>query len=153
MSATAEKSEEKKKGGLPMPIIIGVVAVLIGLFLGKSVLGGSKAEAKDKKKVVQEAGPTLALDEFLVNLTGGNDHYLRTTISLGLRKETKEEEMKEKTALLRDSILTVLRSKKLTDLTKENSSEKLKEELKKSMNDALGDDIIQKVYFTAFATQ
>ena len=175
MSAKAEKTEtsdksEKSEGGkkkLPLSLIIGVVVLIIGMFIGKAVLGGSKKDTKAEKLVKQEVGLSLPLDEFLVNLNGGGDHYLRAQISLGLRKGMTEEEGKEHVAPMRDAILSVLSAKSLAQITKPKDREALKEEIKTTINASMsegnekdkgkdgkeGKETVVKVYFTAFATQ
>lgn len=153
MSGTAEK--EKKAGKKPLPLIIGVVALLVILFMGKSVLGGSKHDGKDdkKKKESHEVGISVPLDEFMVNLTGGGDHYLRTTIALGMTKGVTKESADEHIAPMRDAILTVLNAKTLNDVVTQKGREGLKDEIKEKVNKALDDELVQKVYFTTFATQ
>jgi flagellar basal body-associated protein FliL len=84
-SAKASQGKASKKVQM-IPIIIGVVLLIVGLLVGKTVLGGTKKAADKKAKA--EVGISLPLDEFLVNLTGGGDHYLRTTIALGLKKRS-----------------------------------------------------------------
>ena len=179
MSAKAEKTEEKgegaKKKKLPLPMIIGVVVLVVALLVGKSVMGGGKKHKPKKEKVKQEMGISLPLDEFLVNLNGSGDHYLRAQISLGLKKGMTEEQGKEEAAPMRDAILSVLSTKTLAEVAKPKDREDLKEELKKKINAALeaaepkdkdkdedadekdpkegGKETVLKVYFTAFATQ
>lgn len=149
---TTEKSSGNKKK-LPIMIIAGVVVLVLVLFLAKGMLGGSKADAKEKKKESHQVGISFALDEFLVNLSGSGDHYLRASISLGMKKGQTEEKLKEHTALMRDAILSVLTSKTKKELAEAREREELKEELKKRINEALGEEQVVKVYFTSFATQ
>ena len=172
MSAKAkEPAAEGGKKKLPLPMIIGVVAVLIALFVGKTVLGGGKKHKAKKAKPKQEMGISLPLDEFMVNLNGGGEHYLRAQIALGLKKGLTEEQGKEQSAPMRDAILSVLSTKTLAEVAKPKDREELKEELKKKVNEALeaaepkkdkdedaddaegGGETVLKVYFTAFATQ
>ncbi len=148
MSGQAKAAGAKKN---LMPIIIGVVLLIVGLVVGKSVFGGAKP-AKDKDKKV-EVGVSLPLEEFLVNLDGGGDHYLRTTISLGLKKGVTEEEAKEHVAPIRDAVLSVISTKSLSELSKAKNKEAMKDEIRKKINDAIGDELVVKVYFTAMATQ
>jgi flagellar FliL protein len=149
--ATKEATESKKKK-LPIPIIAGVVVLLLVLFFAKGMLGGHKSDAKEKKKEAK-VGISLSLDEFLVNLSGGGDHYLRATISLGMAEGVAEEKAKEHVAPMRDAILAVLSAKTLKDLSSAKGRDDLKEELKAKINAASGEDQVVKVYFTAFATQ
>lgn len=152
MSANPESGGGKKRSMLP--IIIGVVALVVVLFVGKGVLGGSAAESKKKAgKTAAELGTTLQLDEFLVNLKGSGDHYLRTTIALGMRKGMKEEEIKEHVPAMRDAILMILSSKTLKDLADPTARDDLKEEMVTRINEEADEENVVKVFFTAFTTQ
>ena len=172
MSAKAEQTEKAEakdtkdvaaggKKKLPLPLIIGVVVLILGLFIGKAVLGSGKKDAKAGKQAKQEVGVSLPFDEFLVNLNGGGDHYLRAQISLGLRKGMTEDEGKEHVAPMRDAILSVLSAKTLAQITKPKDREILKDEIKTKINAIMseekekekGKEMVVKVYFTAFATQ
>lgn len=151
---TKEKPNLNKfKQNLPL-IITAIVAVLALTLLGFKMMGGNKPkENADKKQGQSEVGITLPLEEFLVNLNGGNDHYLRTVVALGLKKGITEEQFKEHIAPTRDAIITVLSSQAMKDLTNAKRREALKEEVRKKVNDALGEELVAKIYFTSFATQ
>jgi len=150
-----KKSGEKKNGNMPLMVIIGIVLILNVLMVGKIYLGGNggKDAAKPQAKQVEEVGPKMALDEFLVNLTGSSDHYLKVTVALGLKKDETEEKLKDDVAPIRDVIVSVLSSKPAEDLATTEGKERLKLELKDRINKELGSDKIVKVYFTSFATQ
>ncbi len=154
MSAKVEKTEIAGKSGANKSIImiVGVVVLVVVLIVGKVFLGGAKAADKNKK-AEQEVGISFPLEEFMVNLSGGGDHYLRTNIALGLKKGLTEEQMKEHTSALRDTVLTVLSDKTLKDLATSKSRENLKSIVKDKINKELGEDDVVKVYFTTFATQ
>ena len=152
----SEKKAEGGKKGLPLPmIIIAVVAVIamVGTFvIGKSV--AAKGTTPEKKKV--EKGPIMTLDEFLVNLADpSGDHFLKVTVGIELNKEKGKtpESLKEQVAPIRDAVLTSLTSKTRDEVTPIAGREKLKAEIKKKINEALGEDDVQNVYFTNFVTQ
>ena len=160
MSQSAKKAApdkgEKKSPNL-MPIMMGVVLVLVLVIGAKVFLGGSKASAKEVTKKV-EVGVTLPLDEFLVNLNGTGEHYLKTTLALGLKKGLTEEQVKEHIPAMRDAILSTLGTKSLKELGEMKARDAIKEEIKDKVNEAVGEepatkDAVVKVYFTAFATQ
>ena len=171
MSAKAQDTSGAKKKKLPMPMIIGVIVLAVALFFGKGMLGAnpdtkakksrkSKSSSKEDSKSKHdddediEVGSSLALDEFLVNLTGNGDHYLRTTLALGLRKGLTEEKAKEHIPAVRDAILTVLSTKTLKELSHPKGRDELKSELVEKINETAEDEpICGKIYFTAFATQ
>lgn len=156
-----KKAEEKKddagggKKGPPMMVIMAVFAVVV---LGAAFFMVQKASAKQKggdvKKV--EKGPVLSMDEFLVNLADpGSDHFLKVTVGLELDKAKGKtpESLKEDTPLIRDAVLSSLSSKTRDQIAPESGREKLKAEIKKKVNAALGEDDVQGVYFTNFVTQ
>ena len=153
-----EKKEEAaggKKKGPPLMVIMAVFAVVV---LGAAFFMVQKANAKQKgggvKKV--EKGPVLSLDEFLVNLADpSGDHLLKVTVGLELDKSKGKtpEAMKEDTPLIRDAVLSSLSSKTRDQLALEAGREKLKAEIKKKVNAALGEEDVQGVYFTNFVTQ
>ena len=147
-----EPAAGKKK---PMALIGGVIGIVVLL---AAFLVGQKVSAKSHpaKPAKVEAGPVMPLDEFLVNLADpGGDHFLKITVNLGLSKEKGKtaEGLKEQTAEIRDAVLTTLGNKNRDDITPVKGREKLKTDIKKAVNSALGEDDVQDVYFTNFVTQ
>lgn len=151
--AEVEAVAGKKKP--PMMIIMAVFAVVV---LGAAFFMVQKASAKQKGPQVKkvEKGPVLTMDEYLVNLAdAGNDHFLKVTVGLELDKAKGKtpESLKEDTPLIRDAVLSSLSCKTRDQLGPELGREKLKAEIKKRVNEALGEDDVQGVYFTNFVTQ
>ena len=151
--AEAEEAVGKKKP--PMMIIIAVFAVVV---LGAAFFVVQKASAKQKGAAVKkvEKGPVMTLDEFLVNLSDpGNDHFLKVTVGLELDKSKGKtaESLKEDTPLIRDAVLSSLSSKTRDQIGPEGGRGKLKAEIKKRVNEALGEDDVQGIYFTNFVMQ
>jgi flagellar protein FliL len=186
MSAKAQNTgEAPKKKKLPLPIIIGVVVLALALFFGKGMLGAKPAEKTKKSKKSKsskaskehgkedskghsdeeseeeeeeeiEVGHALTLEEFLVNLSGGGDHYLRATLAVGLRKGLTEEKAKEHVPAIRDAILTTMSAKTLKELSTPKGREGLKKDLIEKINELAEEEeepLVGKIYFTAFATQ
>jgi flagellar protein FliL len=158
----AEKNDKKKtadeaapKNKMPMIAIlvaVMVVAMVATFIVGKQVSANSKT---DVKKPV-EHGPILPLDEFLVNLADpSGDHFLKVTVNLGLSKAKGKtpETLKEQVPMIRDAILTALGSQTRDDVSSLPGRDKLKDEIKKKVNAALGEDDVEDVYFTNFVTQ
>lgn len=156
----ADKSEKKDAaaGGKKKPPMMIIMAVFAVIMLGVAFMVVQKASAKQKggeaKKV--EKGPVMSLDEFLVNLSDpGSDHFLKVSVCLELEKAKGKsaEGLKEQTPAIRDAILTALSSQSRDAVTPMKGREKLKAEIKKNVNAALGEDDVQSVYFTNFVTQ
>jgi flagellar FliL protein len=112
---------------------------------------GKHDEAEEEEQVPVEVGHAMPMEEFLVNLTGNGDHYLRTTIALGLRKGLTEEKAKEHVAAMRDAILTVLSEKTLKDLSNTKGRDKLKEQLIEKVNEAVGGEELAGAVIGPFA--
>lgn len=149
----AEKKKKKKKG-VPLLLIVGIVLVLSVLMVAKIFMGGARGKdgAKVEKKE-ETVGVKMSLEEFLVNLGGSNEHYLKTTLALGLKKGETEEKLKDEVAPIRDTILGVLTTKQPEELATESGKQKLKREIVEKINKELGGTKVLKVYFLSFATQ
>ena len=179
MSAKAEeKKEEGGKKKKPLPMIIGIVVLVIALFVGKTVMA-SKKDGKDSKKSKsskshkhddeesdgkkskkeksdEKVGHSLQLDEFLVNLNGGGEHYLKASLALGLKEGMTEEKAKELVPMARDIIISALAEKSMKDLSSAEGRTKLKDDLLEKINEEAGEEAAEpvvKIYITAFATQ
>ncbi len=156
----AEKTEKKEEpaGGKKKPPMMIIMAVFAVVVLGAAFFmvqkAGAKSKAPEVKKV--EKGPVLTLDEFLVNLAdAGSDHFLKVTVGLELDKAKGKtpEALKDDTPLIRDAVLSSLSSKTRDEIGPQPGRDKLKLEIKKKVNEALGEDDVQGVYFTNFVTQ
>ncbi|MBV9850307.1 MAG: flagellar basal body-associated FliL family protein [Armatimonadetes bacterium] len=149
----AKGAEKKKPPIIIIASVIAVVAILGGFVVGKQVSAKSKDGAAVKKV---EPGPVMPLDEFLVNLADpGGDHFLKVTVNLELDKDKGKtpESLKEQVAPIRDAVLTALCSKTRDEITPLAGRDKLKAEIKKNVNAALGESDVSGVYFINFVTQ
>src|SRR5579871_2378947 len=95
---------DKKHSNMPLFVVIGIVLILNLLMVGKIFLGGGGVAkgAANKPEQKEEVGPIIPLEEFLVNLAGNSDHYLKVTVALGLKKDLTEDKVKEDIAPIRD---------------------------------------------------
>ncbi len=120
----------KKKGKLPV-IIIMLVVLLGGGFFGMKMKGGG-----DKKKPEIKLGEMHEIEEFLVNLSNPTD-YLHLKLSLQTAEGFKKEEIEHNMAALRDAVLGVLASKRITEVNTEDGKIILKRELAARLNQVL----------------
>ena len=151
-----EKVEVAGKKKPPMMMIIIAVAVVAILGIGFAVVQKVSAKSKPVEAKKVEKGPVMVMDEFLVNLAdAGNDHFLKVTVGLELSKDKGKtaDSLKDDTPLIRDAILASLASKTRDQVTPEVGRAKLKLEIKNKVNDALGEDDVDGVYFVNFVTQ
>jgi flagellar protein FliL len=116
---------------------------------------GNKNRGKKKDKGEHEKEVGADLDVFVVNLAGGGaPRYLRTTLSLGVKDEHEKEKIKELSGKIRDAVIMYLTQRKAEELTDLEGKNKLREELHKQINEAIGDDkLVTNVYFKEFLIQ
>ncbi len=127
---------------------------------GEASAHGESASNSDEEEEESDSEPPeeyIALDpEFTVNLSGGGDHYLRTMISLGVKKGYTKAQLEHHIAPLRDQIIQILSTKDIKTLNSPDGKKKLKKELLKKLNKCFHEEkgrVILEVCFTAFATQ
>jgi flagellar basal body-associated protein FliL len=141
------KSIPKKKWGW-----MGVVAI-IGLVTATIVLWRGPARSADGADRAAES--TFPLETFVVNLGGsGQRAYLRAGITLGLAhplSRIQREEMP--TALVRDTILSVLAEAQPETLLGVEGKRKLKEQVLKALQERVPQIGVANVYFTEFLVQ
>jgi flagellar basal body-associated protein FliL len=147
----APESGLKKKKKNKWPAILLVLALVLmatGIFVGlRPEPSTSAAEGA--------AESTLALETFVVNLTGsGQRAYLRVGITLGLARALPRKQAEAvPTALVRDTVLSVLATAQPEDLLKLEGKRQLKDELLKALQDRVPQLAVENVYFTEFLVQ
>jgi flagellar basal body-associated protein FliL len=128
-----------------------------GSTASKDIDGDEKPRHKSKKR--PQVKSVMHLESFVVNLTGQDESgYLRVGIDLGCDVEESGGEGEKKkgdgsTAIIRDTVLTVLGRSKASDLLTPEGKEKLKKELVEALDERLPDLGILEVYFTEFIVQ
>lgn len=115
-------------------------------------LGSAEAqgEALDKTKV--EDGLILPLDGFTVNLAQGDGprRFVRLNTVLKFSNTSKKEEFDARKPQIRDTIISILNSKRPEDLLKKEGKAYLKEEIKSAINSFLVDGEVIDVYYVGF---
>ena len=168
-----EEQEEKKSSGGGSKLLLIVIIVLLLLLL---VIGGlvayflltnnsdqdqqqqqqkqEKVVKKKKASDMTEVGPIYPLDQFIVNLVSNNaDRYLKCKISFELDSPDLQQELDKKLPAIRDIVINILSSKTVEEIQTAKGKEKLKEEIKRKVNQILTTGEIRHVYFTEFVIQ
>ena len=150
------KEKGEAKGGKTLLIVAIVLLVVVVVGMGSFVtvmLLGNKSSSKTSKTtaVSNKSAYTYSLGDFVVNL-GDTDQkrYLKVTIQVGYDSTKMAAELKTTDPTLKDSIISVLRSKKSSDLNTKAGTDQLKKQLIDSMNPFLTTGKISYVYFTDF---
>ena len=109
-----------------LPAILAAGAASGGAKLGAGAGNGAvKAEA-----AVQEPGPTVPLDPFLVTLTDPQkSHVLKLSIAVELKHDAKDEEFKVFVPRIRDSTLTYLRALTFEEASSSAKVEQMRKDL------------------------
>lgn len=176
-----ENKKEKKGGGKLKIIIIAVVTILVvgaGGYFGYTMFwkdkgSTAKTAAHTTQQVViqqtqQQAGATgqqvsfvqpvisaktFGLDEFLINLADEDGkRYLKVKIFLGYDEKKLATELEEKKPILRDAIISVIRTKKAADITPKGV-ETIKMEIIQRINPLLEKGQLNNVYINDILVQ
>lgn len=166
-----EETEEKKEGGsskllLIVIIVLLLVLLIVGGLVAYFLLSGNddnqqdqpqqekKVEKKKKVSEMTEMGPIYPLDKFVVNLvSNGASRYLKCKMDLELDAPELQQEVDKKLPAIRDAIISILSSKTVEEIQTAKGKEKLKEEIKRKVNQMLDTGEIKNVYFTEFVIQ
>ena len=113
--------------------------------------GGEAGEADPAAEFQQRL---LSLDPMVVNITGdGYSRLLKIRVELECDSEATRDEAEARIPQLRDSIVTLVSSKRLADVTGFDGKALLKEDLRVRMNQLLSSGRVDSVLFTEFVVQ
>jgi flagellar FliL protein len=143
----SRNTRKKKRGGMAVVLVLGLVAAG-GLIWWEPQRSTSASEGV--------AESTLPLEPFVVNLTGSSQRaFLRVGITLGFTHpfSTRKQAEAVPTALVRDTILSVLATAQPEELLQLEGKRRLKDELLKALQDRVPQIAVENVYFTEFLVQ
>jgi flagellar protein FliL len=94
----------------------------------------------------------LPLDNFTVNLAQGDGprRFVRLDAVLKMSDDAKAPEFEARKPQIRDTIISILNTKRADDLLKKEGKSSLKEEIKSSINSFLVDGKVEDVYYISF---
>ncbi|MFN3255962.1 MAG: flagellar basal body-associated protein FliL [Ilumatobacter sp.] len=162
-SSGGKSDEEEKKGGLKLPVVIGLCVVLLGAgyFVG-GMMGGAapaeeteaEAEATDEEAEI-EVGKVIDMEAVNINLAEG--HYLRVAVSLGLDHEVSLDdghgkEVEFKTAPAADLVLRQFVGASIEELSTIEGRDEAREALLEKVSEKY-DGAVVAIYFTEFVMQ
>ncbi len=171
-----ETEEEAEGGNTPWLLIAGaaVIALLAGaggayFFLQSQIpdpgemeeVAAAQAEA-DEAEVTAKAAEdnakfqerVFSLEPFVVNIAGdGYNRYLKLKIDLEGENTIVRDELAAHLAQVRDVVIGLLSSKRLSDITDFEGKALLKEDILIRVNDLLVQGEVRSVLFTEFVVQ
>ena len=144
--------------GILFIVMIGLTG---GLFMIWNKLSATEAQANSAgspngqgQEIQQTLGVIFPMETFIVNLADdGGKRYLRVTMDLELAQGTAEDDLKKRLPQMRDSILTVLPSKRFDEIRTVEGKTSLRNEIIANLNGLLGQERITSIYFTEFVVQ
>jgi flagellar FliL protein len=141
-------------------MMIFVLGLGGGLFMMWNKLSAMETQAQspsdqDTSVPVEELlGPIFPLDTFIVNLADkGGKRYLRITIDLELDGKELESEITNRLPQVRDSILTILPTKRFEDISSAKGKTALRDQMLAKINSILARGQITNIYFKEFVVQ
>ena len=152
-----QDQEEKKGGGFKKFLIILVVVVILvagGTYyvVTKFIIKPIPATPTPSTTI----GPIIDLESFVVNLSDTDrKRYLKVTMQLELEDDKKvskklTKEIEDKLPVVRDAIITLLSSKKSSDISTPQGKLELKKEIINKLNSKLSSGKIVNIYLTEF---
>ena len=116
-----------------------------------AVADGEAAGEQKSVEVVKKEN-LLPLDSFTVNLAQGEGprRYVRLDAVLKMSETAKAPEFEARKPQIRDTIISILNTKRAEDLLKKEGKSSLKEEIKSSINSFLVDGAVEDIYYISF---
>ncbi len=155
-SAIAAPQEKRSK----KPWLL-FAAGTVPLLLGGVVFFATRGPSADAEHGAPERKPkekpgVLAIEPFVVNLGSEQGRFLKCSVRVALASaETTEKIQGEPLTLLRiqDAMLSVLSTSTVQDLAATGGKEALRRSLMKHVQEVLGENPVEDIYFTEFLFQ
>ena len=109
-------------------------------------------ESSETGEAREQDGVLFPLDNFTANLAQGDGprRFVRLNAVLKFNRDSSEEEFKARKPQIRDTIISILNSKRAEDLLKVEGKSYLKEEVKAAINSFLVDGKVIDVFYVSF---
>ncbi len=142
--------------------VLSIVGVGVFLYLDKKkkeknptienvVQGEFETQQKENKEEKPLIGKIIPIDTFVVNLAGSKGRRIaKVNMELEIEGEKIQEEIEVRKAQIRDIIIIQLSAKSYDEISTREGKEKLREEIKDTVNGFLKRGKILNVYFTDF---
>jgi flagellar FliL protein len=161
-----EEKEERSPRKFPFKLLLlsGAI-VLVGAagFVGWSLYGqkimpGGKEETKVSEPSERKNKPKIMLpmEPFIVNLLekgGTTKRYLKVSLSFEVGTEDERGVIETHKTQLRDSILLLLSSQSMAEVSSMEGKLGLKQAILSRTNQVLGQALVNRIYFTEFVVQ
>ncbi len=157
-AAQSNKSNSLLYGLLIVNMLV-VIAVGLAAFLGKAppdplqaIAQGAQADrAADPQGLDQLIGSVVSLETFLVNLSGTDgNRLLKVNLDLEVSGEDVINEIEKRTPQIRDIVIILLSSKNYQEVATAAGKDRLRAEIKDTLNAFLTHGSVVNVLYTEF---
>jgi len=167
-----EPGEEKddKGGGKGSKTVLIIIIAGFVLFMAAAGAGfyilwqkmpGSPAgsvitseSATENEPPSKGLGPIYAINPFVINLAGsGGKRFLRVKMDLELKDQATFEQVRAQLPRVKDTLLTILSSKKFEDINTVEGKGDLRTEIAAKMDSLFSKGAVANVYFTEFVIE
>ncbi|NPV39530.1 MAG: hypothetical protein HPY78_09685 [Brevinematales bacterium] len=136
-------------------IVAVVLSVVVSFFIMNSIMSKKSEEVYKTVKITPKPAPLaiFMLDDFRINTADIDEpRFVRVKINLAYNQGNKQlqNELVERKVQIRDVVLRILNRKEKRDIDTVEGKERLKEEIKKEVNNILINGEIEDVYFDEF---
>ena len=153
----AEEAQPPPKSKLKLIVLASTVLLLgVGGFFGWKWYAARKVASAATQKAKVGTSIVYPLESFIVNLAdkkGIGKRYLKLTMEIEVNGLEQRALVDHKGPQLRDAVLLMLSSRTIAEITSMEAKLELKQILLVRMNRAVGENVIQRVYFTEFVVQ
>ncbi|HHW71631.1 MAG TPA: flagellar basal body-associated protein FliL [Firmicutes bacterium] len=146
-----------KKVEVDLKLLIVAVALVILATVGSAfttylIFRGNTAQApqsEEAKAASKELGPTFELGEFTLNLLSSPNQrrYIRTQVVLEAENKKVVEELEKRKPQIRDSVITIIRSKTAEELSTQAGMESLRLDILHATNAVVAKGEVTDVFF------
>lgn len=125
---------------------------LTALLKDENSISSPEAEGEAKKTVLMKKDNLLPLEAMTVNLSSGDGPRRHAMIEavLKLSDDAKSAEFEARKPQIRDTIISIINTKRPEDLLKKEGKQFLKEEIKASINSFLVDGAVEDIFYISF---
>lgn len=143
--AVNEKRKRSRVLFIVIPLITFLVAFVIFSFFNKTYIFAEEQRTST-------TSDTYSLEEIIVNLKDGS-RYLKVKVALGYNLEGDLKTIMHQEIQIRDTILSIFRSKSAEEIMPIENTKSLKSEIQKQLNQLFSEEIVTDIYLTDFLVQ
>ena len=155
LEANTRQKKIKRALIILVPIIIAIISAIYFFFSvikaphQKEFAPATIQQPKTREEVALEFNTYLDIDPITVGLSpsGSKKEYLKLNVTLRLSTESESASVISKIPMIRDSLITFLRSLRSNDFNSSSSTIYLKEEVTKRINKITAPIVIKEVLF------